>query len=299
MKKESKKRSSGQVILITGASSGIGKALAFALKSVNPKLVIVARREKRLMQVAYQLKREKIQVLPIVADVRNPDGRTKIVELTMKVFGRIDVLVNNAGFGKVSLFIDQAEEEITNLIETNVLSLIQMTKKVVPIMKEQGSGHIINLSSTLAALPPYPFAVYSATKSAVKTFGDCIREEVLDYGIDVSTVLPGPYNTEFNKVAGIEKASFKGYNVEKLAKKIASLILKPKDNLISPWFFTPLIWLTNRSKNIRKKVSKSIANSLMKVKEENSNSEKLSRILTTKEEKVEVKINENKQISSI
>ncbi|MHA1259080.1 MAG: hypothetical protein ACTSRO_05465, partial [Candidatus Heimdallarchaeaceae archaeon] len=70
---------------------------------------------------------------------------------------------------------------------------------------------------------------------------------------------------------GIEKASFKGYNVEKLAKKIASLILKPKDNLISPWFFTPLIWL----------------------------SEKLSRILTTKEEKVEVKINENKQISSI
>ena len=135
----------GLTIIITGASSGIGKHLALSLVHLKPKLVIIARRERKLMQTARLLKKQKIKVLPIVCDVRNADDRKKIVEFTLKAFGRIDVLVNNAGLGKVNMFVEQPEEEINELVDTNVLALIKLTQMVLPIMKEQRKGHIINL----------------------------------------------------------------------------------------------------------------------------------------------------------
>ena len=260
----------GKVVLITGASSGIGRSVALALASYGTKLIIVARREKKLLQTARSLKKLKIKVLPIVGDIRNRDDREKIINNSLKKFGRIDVLINNAGLGKANLFLEQPTEEIDNLVDTNILGLIKMSKLVIPIMKDQNEGHIINLSSSLALLPVYPFAVYCATKSAVKTFSDCIREEVKEYGIKVSTVLPGPYDTEFHEVAGLEGSSYTSYPVSKLAEKIAKLVTKPKANLIQPWFFIPVVWLANRSKFIRKRITSPISKSLMagKIKKE-------------------------------
>ena len=113
-----------KVIVITGASSGIGKAVSFALAAHKPKMVIVARRKKKLMQTAGSLKRMGLKVLPIVADVRDSEDRDKIIDLSINVFESIDVFINNAGLGKVNLFLEQPEEEINELIETNVLSLI-------------------------------------------------------------------------------------------------------------------------------------------------------------------------------
>ena len=252
-----------KVVVITGASSGIGRAVSLALAEYKPKLVIVARRKKKLMQTAKDLRRLGLKVLPITADVRDSDDRNRIIDFSITAFGSIDVFINNAGLGKVNLFLEQPEEEINELIDTNIVSLIKLTQKAAKVMKEQGHGHIINLSSTLAMLPTYPFAVYSATKSAVKTFDDCIREEMLGHGILVSTVLPGPYNTEFNQVANIGKASFKGYNVAKLAQEIVKLILKPKENLIQPKMFRLLIWITKRSKKFKKKVVSGIASQII------------------------------------
>ena len=253
-----------KVIIITGASSGIGKHVALALSSYRVKLTIVARREKKLKRTARELKRLKIPVLAIVGDVRNREDREKIIEQTLSKFGKIDVLINNAGLGKASLFINQPEYDIEELIETNILSLIKMSQLIIPVMKEQNDGHIINLSSTLALLPAYPFAVYCATKSAVKTFSDCIREEVQNYGIKVSTILPGPYNTEFHKVAGIDDSSYLSYSVEKLSKKIAKLVFKPKENMIQPWFFGILLWITTRFNFIKNAISVSISKSIVK-----------------------------------
>ncbi len=258
----------GSIIIITGASSGIGKELALALAPMKPNLVIVARREKKIKHVAYQLKKLKVKVLPIVGDVRNREDRERIVDLTIKAFGRIDVLVNNAGLGKVSLFSEQPEDEIDELVETNFLALVKLTKKVLPIMKEQGEGHIINLSSTLALLPPYPFAVYSATKSAVKTFSDALREEVKGYGINVSTVLPGPYDTNFHEVANVGHGSFKVYKVSKLVRNIVDLLVKPKRDLIKPGMFTVLVWFTNLFPKIRRKISNQIGDQILQAKEE-------------------------------
>ncbi|MHA1550692.1 MAG: SDR family NAD(P)-dependent oxidoreductase [Candidatus Heimdallarchaeaceae archaeon] len=275
----------GKVVLITGASSGIGKNVALALANYGTKLVIVARREKKLIQTTRQLRKLKIKVLPIIGDIRTRDDRARIVEQTMKNFGRIDVLINNAGLGKANLFLEQPISEIDELIETNVLGLIKMSKLVIPIMKEQNNGHIINLSSSLAFLPVYPFAVYCATKSAVKTFSDCIRNEVKEYGIKISTVFPGPYGTEFHKVAGLDDSSYQSYSVSRLAEKIARLVIKPKDNLIQPWFFIPLIWITTRFRFIKRKITSPISSSIMEGKIKKGKLESLK-----KEEKLKITV---------
>ncbi len=265
----------GKVIIITGASSGIGKAVALSLAKHQPKMVIFARREKKLMQTARALKKLGIKLLPITGDVRNRDDREKLVDFTLKAFGTIDVLINNAGLGRVNLFVEQPEEEIDELIETNFLSLVKLTQKVAQVMKEQQSGHIVNLSTSLVMLPAYPFAVYCATKSAIMTFGDSIRKEMNDYGVKVSTVFPGPYDTDFHEVAHCDKNKFAVYDVTKLAEKIVKLLLKPKDNLIQPWFFSIYSWLSKRSKIFRKKVSIEIGDSILLAKQAKENELKI------------------------
>lgn len=267
----------GKVIIITGASSGIGKAVALSLVKYQPKMVIFARREKKLMNTARTLKRQGIKLLPIVGDIRNREDRVKLVEFTLRAFGTIDVLINNAGLGRASLFVDQPEEEIDELIETNFLSLVKLTQKVAQVMKEQQNGHIINLSTSLVMLPAYPFAVYCATKSAIMTFGDSIRKEMQDYGVSVSTVFPGPYNTEFHEVAHCDKEKFAVYDTQKLANKIVKLLLKPKDNLIQPWFFSIYSWLSKRSKRFKKKVSNEIGDSILKAKQAKKNELKIEK----------------------
>jgi short-subunit dehydrogenase len=273
------------IFIITGASSGIGKAVALKLAESKPKIVIVARRQKELMKTARAVKRKGAKVLPIIGDVRNREDRERVVNLTMKAFGQIDVLINNAGLGKANLFIDQPDEEIDELIETNILALIKLTHEVLPIMKEQGKGHIINLSSILALLPSYPFAVYCATKAAVKTFSDCIREEVKEYGIKISTVYPGPYDTNFGKVAGYGKSGFQGYDVLELAEHITKLVNKPKDDLIKPWFFVPLVWVTKFSKRLKRKIIAGIADTIIKAKRETDLTIKLEE---EKQEEIEI-----------
>ena len=191
----------GKVIVITGASSGIGKAVALSLAKHKPKLVLFARREKKLLQTARSLKKQGVKTLPITGDIRNPEDREKLVDLSLKAFGNIDILINNAGLGRANLFLEQPESEIDELIDTNFLSLVKLTQTVGQVMKEQQCGHIVNLSTSLVMLPAYPFAVYCATKSAIMTFGDAIRKEMQDYGVTVSTVFPGPYDTNFHDVA--------------------------------------------------------------------------------------------------
>ena len=119
-------------IIITGASSGIGKAVSLALIPYKPKLVIVARRSDKLRETAEELDKANIDFLPIIGDVRNAEDRNKIIDLTLQEFGQIDVLINNAGIGKANLIVEQPEEEIDELLETNVKALIMLTRKNHP-----------------------------------------------------------------------------------------------------------------------------------------------------------------------
>ncbi|TFG10609.1 SDR family NAD(P)-dependent oxidoreductase [Candidatus Heimdallarchaeota archaeon] len=273
-----------KVILITGASSGIGKAIALSLAKHQPKLVIFARREKKLMQTAKSLKQQGVKLLPIVGDIRNREDRNKLVDASLRAFGNIDILINNAGLGRANLFVDQPEEEIDELIDTNFLSLVKLTQKVAQIMKEQQSGHIVNMSTSLVMLPTYPFAVYCATKSAIMTFGDAIRKEMEDYGVKVSTIFPGPYNTDFHEVAHCDKDKFEVYDVGKLADKIVQLLLKPQDNLIQPWFFSLYSWFAKRSKKFKKAISNMIGDSILQSKQEKENKLQIEEKIERKKE---------------
>lgn len=279
--------SEGKVILVTGASSGIGRAVCLSLAKYHPKLVIFARRRSQLLKTAKLLEQLKIEVLPIVGDIRNREDREKLVDFAIKRFGRIDVLINNAGLGKANLFLEQPETEIDQLIETNLLALIKMTKQVLPIMKRQESGMVINMSSSLALLPVYPFAVYCATKSAVKIFSDSIRQEFKKYGISVSTVMPGPYDTNFNKVAGLDTSKVPAYQVDKLANSIAKLIIRPKKDLICPKSYSVLVWFTERFKTIKNFLTFQIAQMIDKGR--------LNKLIEEKAEETKIKLVVNKK----
>ena len=131
--------------------------------------------------------------------------------------------------------------------------------------------------------PPYSLAVYSATKLAVKAFSDGIREEAKEYGVAISTVFPGPYNTEFNEVAGMGRSSFKGFDVKKLANRMVRLIIKPKNELIQPWIFIPLVWLAKRSSFIHRRTTEWIASSIWEGKKQTEKELALEKEIEKKE----------------
>ena len=275
----------GTVIIITGASSGIGKELAIQLAKFKTNLVLIARRRKLLYKLKAKLERIGAKVLVINGDIRTYETQKSIIEKTLTTFGKIDILVNNAGIGKVNYFAEQPEEEIDQLITTNLSSVIKLTRLVVPIMKANKQGHIINISSALAYIPNSAFAVYCATKAAIKTFSDSIRGEVKRFDINVSTVYPGPYKTEFNKVAGIKGASLPGYDVRKLVEEIIKLMCSKKRNLISPKIYVPLISLLRILPPIRKMLANFISREALKGKF----SDKMSTKLIEKKDEIEGK----------
>lgn len=249
----------GKTILITGASSGIGKKLAIELAKYKPVLILIARRTEKLMKTALEVKKQDADVLPIVGDVRREKDRENLIGTAVEKYGRIDILVNNAGLGKVHRFIDQPEEEIDQLIETNLTAVIKLTQKVAKIMKIQERGHIINVSSVLGELSPAPFAVYSTTKAAVKMFGEAIEEEMKEYGIRISTVYPALHDTEFCKVANVREDAAKSYDTQVLVEKIVELIKKPKKRLVVPWFYGIMMKITKYVPGMEKMVSRQIA----------------------------------------
>lgn len=229
------------VIVITGASSGIGKELAIQLSNYRPKLVLTARREKLLNYLKRRIEKNGAEVLVIPGDIRKKEVRERILSDTISRFGKADVLINNAGLGKVSKLLDQPEEEIDQLIETNFIALVKLTQLFLPVMKARNFGHIVNVSSSMIYIPNSAFGVYCATKAAIKSFSDAIRNELKEYGISVSTILPGPYKTNFNKVAGIKDNAMPGCEVNSLAKEIIKVIERRKKNLIAPKLYSIII----------------------------------------------------------
>ena len=199
------KRLNGKTIVVTGASSGIGRSVAqeFARTSPNNlKIIITARRIDALKKLAADINKEVgdgVKVLPVQLDVSKPSEVTSFVDKLPAEFREIDILVNNAGlvkgFGKAP---DILAEDMNVMFATNVTGLINMTQAVMPIMKkrdEGGRGDIINIGS-IAAREGYPGgSIYCATKAAVRTFTDSLRRELIATRIRVIEVDPGQVET--------------------------------------------------------------------------------------------------------
>lgn len=190
-----------RVWFITGASAGFGRVLAEYLLGLGAIVVATARKVEQLkgLETAYPA---TALILPL--DVTKQSQVDAAVADAVKRFGRIDVLVNNAGYGMVGAVEESAEEEFRPLFETNVFGLIRVTQSVLPQMRKQRAGHIVNLSSIGGLVSTPGFGMYNATKFAVEGLSEALAQEVGSLGIGLTIVEPGPFRTKFLGRAGGE-----------------------------------------------------------------------------------------------
>ncbi len=197
--KEAKLRD--RVILITGASSGIGEATARHLAGEGATVVLAARRRERLQRLAEEIAASGGRALAIPTDITVDADRRHLIERTLHVYGRLDALINNAGYGQRGPIECVPIEAIRQNFETNLFSLIALTQLVIPILRTQGCGRIVNVSSVAGRIARPFSAVYDATKHALEAISDGLRGELAPFGIHVIVIEPGFIRTEFLHVA--------------------------------------------------------------------------------------------------
>jgi short-subunit dehydrogenase len=193
----------GCTALVTGASSGIGAEFARQLAPWASHLVLVARRAERLESLKLDIERRfpGTQVYIYGLDVTDPDGCDAFFEWLDACGLTVDLLVNNAGLGDHGPFVEGAWPRVREMIEVNIVALTRFTHRLLPAMKAAGHGAVINVSSIAGLLPVPGISVYAATKAYVNSFSEAIRIELRGSGVTVTTVCPGPVNTEFGRVA--------------------------------------------------------------------------------------------------
>lgn len=194
-------------VLITGASSGIGLAFSHLLASYGAELIITARRTNRLEKVAKELKAEyNTTVWVISCDLSDPAGpRTLYKELEERGL-EVDILINNAGFGFNGRFEEGTLKNYELMMQVNVNALVALTRLLLPGMIQRNSGGILNVASVAGFMPIPNFSVYSATKQFVINFSWSLWREMKNTGVHVSVLCPGPVDTEFMGIAGVNKS---------------------------------------------------------------------------------------------
>ncbi|HET7732919.1 MAG TPA: SDR family NAD(P)-dependent oxidoreductase [Paludibacter sp.] len=223
--------------LITGVTSGFGRAIAFRLARLNYNLIITGRRVERLEELTKQLRSEfPIEVMPLCFDVRDNAACTKAIESIPENLKNIDLLINNAGLAAGASPFDESDlADYDQMIDTNVKGLLYVTKLIVPGMIAKQSGHIINISS-IAGIEVYPNgSVYCASKHAVNAITKGLRIDLVKHGIKVSSISPGMAETEFSVVRyhGDEekaKAVYAGLtplNAEDIADTVEFIVTRP------------------------------------------------------------------------
>lgn len=191
-----------QIVLITGATSGFGKSMAYKYAENNYSLIITGRRTERLNELKAEIETKYgVEVLALSFDVRNKEEVDKAIDSLPKEWKYIDILINNAGLALGTGGIQDGNvEDWETMINTNVKGLLYVSKAVMPLMIERETGHIVNIGST-AGKETYPGGnVYCATKHAVHALSDGMRMDLVKYGIKVTEVCPGMAETEFSLV---------------------------------------------------------------------------------------------------
>lgn len=186
----------GKVALITGASSGIGEATAEALAAEGAVVAIAARRTDRLQALVKRITDAGGKALALEADVTDEAQANDMVQKTHAEFGQIDILVNNAGLMLLGQIEGANTDEWRQMVNTNVLGLLYATRAALPLMKQQESGHIVNISSVAGRTARAGSAVYNATKWGVGAFSEALRQEVYRQNIRVTIIEPGMVATE-------------------------------------------------------------------------------------------------------
>jgi 3-oxoacyl-[acyl-carrier protein] reductase len=186
-----------KVAIITGASAGIGHACARALAREGARLVLTARREERLEELVAEARELGSEAIYVAGDAREEATAVASIDAATRAFGRVDVLVNNAGVGNYKDLVETSADEYDEMFDTNVRSTFLFTRHAVPRMIEQGEGLVLMISS-MAGVYGFPGeAVYCATKFAQVGFAQALDNELRQHGIKVGTICPGGVKTEF------------------------------------------------------------------------------------------------------
>lgn len=183
-----------KVWLITGCSTGFGRSLAEAVLKHGDRLLATARKPEQL-QVLVDQYPEQVKIFRL--DVTDINEVKATVEAAQKAFGRIDVLVNNAGYGLIGALEEVSDEQIRRNFDTNLFGAINMMRAVLPFMRQQQSGHIINMSAIAGFTNELGFSIYGGAKFALEGVSEAVHGEVASLGIKVTLVEPGPFRTDF------------------------------------------------------------------------------------------------------
>jgi len=183
-----------QIWLITGSSRGLGRALADAVLAAGHKLAATARNPTQLVDL---VRRYGDQVRAVALDVTDERAAGDAIKVAVEAFGRLDVLINNAGYGDIGSVEDTSLADFRAQIETNLFGVIIVTKAAIPVMREQGAGHIIQFSSIGGRVGPLGRAAYAAAKWGIEGFSEVLAKEVGPLGIKVTIIEPGGFRTDF------------------------------------------------------------------------------------------------------
>ena len=192
----------GKVVIVTGASSGIGEATALEFALAGAKVVLAARRIERLEKLAEIIRAAGGIAFPVQTDLTVISQIRNLVQTTLATFGRIDVLANIAGTGYYDWFEELSSANLREHYEVNVIALAELTREIIPVMKAQRSGFILNMCSYSSVISAPPLTVYASTKYAVEGLTDGLRRELIPWGIKVMRIHPsGVTGTEFKEKA--------------------------------------------------------------------------------------------------
>ena len=238
---------SGRVVAITGASSGIGEATALACARAGAAVALAARRQQRLEAVADRVREEGGRALAIVTDVGEEEQARAFIHGARDQLGRVDVLVNNAGVMHLGPIEGAPTDEWRRMVHVNIMGVLYCTHAALPLMRQQGSGHIVNVSSVGGRVVGLYSGVYSLTKFGIGAFSEALRREVLDSGIRVSLIEPGRVETELRthvrqevlEALGPGFASVTPLDADDIANAILYTVCQPPNISVSEVLIRP------------------------------------------------------------
>ncbi len=237
-----------KTILITGASSGIGKETALQFAKLGANIILVARREEKLVELEDQLKKFHVTTLVCKCDVSKKEQVKEMSKVVLEKFESVDVLVNNAGFAIYGSVSDLTIDEIESQMETNYFGMIYCIKNFLPSMLEKKSGHIVNVASVAASFGLPGIASYCASKFAMLGFSEGLKHELKDTGVGITVVSPIMVRTDFFDHPSFEKMP--KYSPTSLSSKtVAKAILKAANSsrleIIVPSVVRGAVWMKN------------------------------------------------------
>jgi uncharacterized protein len=238
-----------RVAVITGASMGIGEAMGKQFVERGAHVILLSRDSGRLEAARGRIGHPD-QTLALACDVRNREEIDRAVGLIIHHFQRIDIWVNNAGHGLLDSVANVSMSDCRETFETNLFGALEAMKAVIPIMRQQGGGAIINVSSVAGHIPLPFHAIYSGTKFAMNAIGKAARVELANTGIHVMTVCPGYVRTDFavnaikgNEVKQVRPKVARGISAERVARAVVDGYLKKKREVVVPWTMHPVVKL--------------------------------------------------------